>query len=67
MEGASYEVGASLPPTDLGFTLYAQWKAKPLTPDTGDRFNQNVFMFLMILSGLGLVALTKKYKKKENN
>ncbi|HPX33158.1 MAG TPA: InlB B-repeat-containing protein [Erysipelotrichaceae bacterium] len=65
--GISYAAGASLPPTDLGFILYAQWKAKPLTPDTGDRFNQNVFMFLMILSGLGLVALTKKYKKKENN
>ncbi len=62
--GTAYAAGASLPPTDLGFILYAQWKAKPVTPDTGDVFNPNIFMSLMILSGIGLVVLNKRYKKQ---
>ena len=49
------------------YSLVAGYETKPLTPDTGDRFNQNVFASMMILSGLGLVVLTKKYKKKESN
>lgn len=65
--GTAYAAGESLPPTDLGFILYAQWKAKPVTPETGDIFNPNIFMSLMILSGIGLVVLTKRYKKQENN
>ncbi len=64
--GIDYTVGASLTAADEGIILYAQWDAKPVTPDTGDRFNPNIFMSLMILSGIGLVALTKKYKNKYN-
>jgi uncharacterized repeat protein (TIGR02543 family) len=64
--GIDYAVGANLTVADEGVILYAQWKDKPVTPDTGDIFNPNVFMSLMILSGIGLVVLTKKYKNKEN-
>ncbi|MGI6510440.1 MAG: InlB B-repeat-containing protein [Erysipelotrichaceae bacterium] len=64
--GTDYTVGANLTVADTGVILYAQWEVKPVTPETGDIFNPNIFMSLMILSGIGVVVLNKKYKNKEN-
>lgn len=64
--GTDYAVGANLSSADEGVILYAQWKIKSVTPETGDIINPSIFISLMLMSAAGLVVTAKKYKKKEN-
>ncbi|NMA15631.1 MAG: hypothetical protein GX935_00085 [Erysipelotrichia bacterium] len=64
-DGTTYEVNETLTISEP-ITLYAQWKPSPVNPETGDIVNPTVFITLMLLSGVGLIVITKKAKKQDN-